>query len=193
MKSILRYIFTWYNQKENLKKCLHGSSIKLSSRAKIYLQDGAVKNQLILGDDVWLYGSIILQNKGMCKIGNYVRIGNSSTIQCVNYVEIRDYVIIADNVVITDNNNHPTSPIFRKDWAINYNQSELSLWKHSVSQPTIIEDNVWIGANVRICKGVKIGSGSIVAASAVVTKDVPPYCIVAGNPARVVKMLNRKV
>lgn len=180
---------TWYNTKKQLKKCNAGKNVKFSSRSKIYLQDGATSNQLILDDEVWLYGRIILQSQGVCKLGKYVKVGNSTTIQCVNKVEIGDCTIVADNVVITDNNNHPLSPSYRKEWAVNYSDDTLSLWRHSVSKPTIIEQNVWIGANSRICKGVRIGEGSIVAASSIVTKDVPPYSIVAGNPARIVKTL----
>jgi virginiamycin A acetyltransferase len=51
----------------------------------------------------------------------------------------------------------------------------------------IIENDVWIGANSTIMSGIKIGNGAIVAAGSTVTKDVPPYAIVAGNPAKVVK------
>ncbi|RFA25156.1 hypothetical protein CAI21_19880 [Alkalilimnicola ehrlichii] len=55
--------------------------------------------------------------------------------------------------------------------------------------PVIIEDDVWIGNNCIVLKGVRIGRGAIVGAGAVVTKDVPAYCIVGGNPARVLKRL----
>ena len=63
---------------------------------------------------------------------------------------------------------------------------ESELWDriHSKSKPVIIEDNVWIGRRVMINKGVRIGEGSIIAAGAVVTKSVPPYSVVYGNPAR---------
>ena len=192
MKSILLSFMIWYNARKQFKRCQAGKNVKFSSRAKIFLQDGATFSQVILDDDVWLYGRIILQSQGFCKIGKHVKIGNSTTIQCVNKVEIGDYTIIADNVVITDNNNHPISPTYRKEWALNYSDSSLSLWKHSVSKPTIIEQNVWVGANSRICKGVRIGEGSIIAASSIVTKDVPPFCIVAGNPARIVKNLQNE-
>ena len=60
-------------------------------------------------------------------------------------------------------------------------------WTHSDSKPITIEDNVWIGENAVILKGIRIGRGSIIACNAVVTKDVPPYTIAAGNPARIVK------
>jgi maltose O-acetyltransferase len=55
------------------------------------------------------------------------------------------------------------------------------------SKPILIEDDVWIGFNSAVLKGVTIGKGSIVAACSVVTKDVPEFVIVAGNPAKVVK------
>lgn len=58
---------------------------------------------------------------------------------------------------------------------------------NSDNAPITIGDDCWIGQYVRICKGVSIGNGSVVAANSVVTKDVPANCIVAGNPARVVK------
>lgn len=58
--------------------------------------------------------------------------------------------------------------------------------------PVVIEDNCWLGFNSEILSGVHIGRNSVVAAHAVVTKDVPPYSIVAGNPARIVKQYNFK-
>lgn len=56
--------------------------------------------------------------------------------------------------------------------------------------PVIIEDDCWLGFNCEVLSGVHIGKHSIVAARAVVTKDIPPYSIVAGNPARVIKQYN---
>lgn len=62
-------------------------------------------------------------------------------------------------------------------------------WHHAEAAPIVIEDDVWIGEYAAIMKGVTIGKGAIVAAHAVVTKDVPAYTVVAGNPAKVVKDL----
>ena len=73
----------------------------------------------------------------------------------------------------------------------NFMTDKLWSWEFAESSPIKICDNVWIGRDARILKGVTIGEGSIVALGAIVTKDVPPYSIVAGNPASVVKYLSQ--
>ncbi|MFB7642695.1 DapH/DapD/GlmU-related protein, partial [Peribacillus butanolivorans] len=60
------------------------------------------------------------------------------------------------------------------------------------AQPVILEDDVLIGANAVVLEGVKIGQGSVVAAGAIVTKDVPPYSVAAGIPAKVIKLIDEK-
>ena len=62
----------------------------------------------------------------------------------------------------------------------------------SEEKAVVIEDDVWIGSRVTILPGVHIGEGCIVGASAVVTKSVPPYCIIAGNPAKIIKYRNHE-
>ena len=66
---------------------------------------------------------------------------------------------------------------------------ETKDWSNVNSKPIVIKDDAWIGMNVIILKGVTIGQGAIVGAGSVVTKNVPDWCVVAGNPARVVKSL----
>lgn len=129
---------------------------------------------------------------GEIHIGNNTYIGPGSIIQSKERVCIGDGVIIANNVLIVDNNNHPVDPTMRLQMSAcnDYLHDELWGWKYADSSPIVIEDNVWIGRDSRIMKGVTIGKGSIVALGAIVTKDVPPYTIVAGNPAKVVKQLS---
>ncbi len=70
----------------------------------------------------------------------------------------------------------------------NYTNPELPVSRQGVSvKPVVIGDECWIGANVVITSGVTIGKHAVVAAGSVVTKDVPPFSVVAGNPARLVK------
>lgn len=129
---------------------------------------------------------------GRITIGENTYIGPQTIIQAKEPITIGNNVIIANNVLIVDNNNHPTAPDMRLKMSAcdNYLTDELWTWKYADSKPVIIEDNVWIGRDSRILKGVHIGKGSIVGLGAIVTKDVPPYTVVAGNPARVVKQLS---
>jgi len=102
-------------------------------------------------------------------IGQYCSIGDRTQIHCCDRVTIGDYVLVSWDVNILENNFHTTT-----DGGIK-------------SAPVTIEDNVWIGCRAIILSGVTIGKGSIVAAGAVVSKDVPPGMLVAGNPAREIR------
>jgi maltose O-acetyltransferase len=62
-------------------------------------------------------------------------------------------------------------------------------WELPKSEPVIIEDHVWIGSKTVILPGVRIGSHAVIGAGSIVTKDVPPRCVAAGNPARVLRHL----
>lgn len=104
-------------------------------------------------------------------------------------ITIGNDVIISSDVRIFDNNNHPTSPKMRREMSHSDFYGDLWTWKYADHKPVTICDNVWIGEYAAILKGVTVGKGSIVASHSVVTKDVPEYSIVAGNPARVVKKL----
>lgn len=164
-----------------------GEDFKFSKGSNIELSYGSTKNDISIGTRYWHRGTLSSQHGGKIKIGNYSLLGVKSRIGSVNSVIIGDYASIATNVTIMDNNNHPVQPDDRKIYQVASTGHELRSWKYSVSKPIIIEDNVWIGANARINKGVTIGENSIIAANSVVTKDVPKNSIAAGNPARIVK------
>jgi maltose O-acetyltransferase len=89
-------------------------------------------------------------------------------------VEIGNRVMIASHVAIS---------------SLTHDHSRQSM-RHSpvVQKKIVIEDDVWIGAGAVILPGITLGHGAVVGAGAVVTKDVPPYSIVVGNPARILKM-----
>ena len=115
-------------------------------------------------------------------IGNNVRINYDCHIGCVNKVLIGDNVLIASKVFITDH--------FHGDTSIEALKFHPNSRKILSKGPVIIEDNVWIGEGVTIMPNVTIGKNSIIGANSVVTKDVPKYCVVAGNPAKIIKNLN---
>lgn len=93
-------------------------------------------------------------------------------------VKIGNYVLAASNVLITD-----------FDHVVEPGGTPITRSRKYVAAPVTIEDNCWLGQNVVIAKGVTIGHDSIVGANTVVTRDVPPCSVVAGNPARVIKQV----
>jgi len=125
--------------------------------------------------------------KGRILIGSNTSIRYNSRIGSAESVSIGNNVIISNNVTIMDNNNHPIHPKDRLRMIASGYGSNLWSWNFSRAKAIVIGDNIWIGEQVRICKGVTIGEGSVVAANSVVTHDVPAFSMVAGNPARIVK------
>jgi len=115
-------------------------------------------------------------DQGEITIGDYALISPGSRITAGDKVVIGNSVMMANGVYITDS-----------DWHGIYDRSHRT---EEVS-PVIIEDNVWLGDCSKVLKGVTIGENSIVAAGAVVTKDVPANVVVAGNPATIVKHLDK--
>ena len=115
------------------------------------------------------------------KLGNYVNIGDYSHLSCVNAIIVKDNVRMGRKVFITDN-AHGASDRSLLDMRPNTRPL-------ASKGPVIIEENVWIGEMVCIMPGVTIGRGAIIGANAVVTKDVPPYALAAGNPAKVIKII----
>ena len=110
---------------------------------------------------------------GDVMIGNHTRIGLHNTI--IGPVEIGSHVNLAQGITVTALNH-------------NFDDTQKRIDEQGVSTiPVTIEDDVWIGANAVILPGVTIGNHCVVAAGAVVTKDVPPHSLVAGVPAKVIK------
>jgi len=114
------------------------------------------------------------KDKGRIRIGNYCLICAGVRIGSAHEILIGNNCMIASNAYITDS-----------DWHDIYNR--ISIGK---TVPIKIEDNVWIGDSVIVCKGVTIGENSIIGAGAVVVDDIPANCVAAGNPAKIVKELD---
>ncbi len=185
-KSISVRIKLRYKRKKFDKYASVGKNLNICSRANCT----AEKTGLIsIGDNCRVYGALQSMGDGKITIGNHSAIYERSIIGSVNSIKIGNCVLISNQVHIYDNNNHPTAPNVRHRMCVEGFEGDAWRWVYSESAPIVIEDDVWIGESSTILKGVTVGRGSIVASHAVVTKDVPPYTIVAGNPARVVKEL----
>lgn len=116
-------------------------------------------------------------------IGDGSSIGDDSHITAINLIRIGNNVLMGKKILITDN-SHGSSSKEELDMP----PQDRPLYSKG---PVIIEDNVWIGEKVSIMSGVHIGKGCIIAANAVVTKNMPPYSLVGGIPAKIIKDLTR--
>ncbi len=114
------------------------------------------------------------EGKGKISIGNYCLICPGVRISSAVDITIADNCMIANGVYITDS-----------DWHGIYDRVS-----YGTASPVNIEKNVWIGDSAFVFKGVTIGENSIIGAGAIVVDSVPPNCVAAGNPARVVKTLD---
>lgn len=132
-----------------------------------------------VGRDVSLCPGFMCDNGKNIHVGNQFLANYNVTILDIMPVHIGDYVMIGPNTLITTV-NHPLSPKERR--------------KHlGIGKPVFIGNDVWIGGNCTILPGVTIGNNVVVAAGAVVTKDVPDNCVVGGVPAKIIKALENDI
>lgn len=143
-------------------------NIKNKSAGYLIVRDNSkliIKNSF----DVFAGGTIGIVDNAKLTIGSgYMNM--NSKIHCFNEINIGEDVIISENVIIRDSDGH-----------------DILYEKYKKSSPINIGNHVWIGLNATILKGVTIGDGAIIAAGAVVTKDVPSKSLVAGVPAKIIK------
>jgi acetyltransferase-like isoleucine patch superfamily enzyme len=147
------------------------------------------RGRLIVGQNSLMRGSIVLElDSSEVRIGNNSLVLFGTIIDCVDSIVIEDDVLISYLCVVTDSDGHSTRLSERVE--------DLQLWRtnrfefaHAKRAPVRICRGAWIGAHSIVLKGVRIGYGAIVGAGSVVTRDVPDWTLVAGNPARVVREL----
>ena len=176
---------------------IHPSAILLDSAYFDYRTEEESKRIFIDEESMIGCNFIFESDSGVIKIGKRTFINAGTNIISINEIEIGDDVTIGWNIYIYDHDSHSLEYRFRKDdierqredFYANRNFIFSKDWSTVKSAPVKICNKVWIGFNAIILKGVTIGEGAIVAAGAVVTKDVPAWTVVAGNPATIVKKI----
>lgn len=150
-------------------------------------------NKLRIGSYSHIRGELsVLSPGGSLIIGHHSYVGPSSRVWAQKSVEIGNYVLISHSVDIHDSNAHSLDAVTRRSDAVNLFEKKVPVdWGKVECQAVRIGDDVWIGFKCSIFKGVTIGEGAVVAAGSVVRKDVPPFTLVAGNPAVTIRELER--
>ncbi|WP_158904637.1 DapH/DapD/GlmU-related protein [Burkholderia sp. L27(2015)] len=162
-------------------------------------RSGSTDDRVKIGKGSVLSCRIVLERSvGTVSVGHDTYIGGSQII-CADQIEIGNNVLVSWGCTIADHDSHSLDWRERAEDVRKWREgllsgglekaSEFKNWDVVEKAPIRIEDKVWLGMNVTVLKGVTIGEGSVVAAGSIVTKDVPSWTLVAGNPARVIKEL----
>lgn len=146
---------------------------------------------IVIGASTHIRGQLLTYwDGGRICLGTWCYVGEGSRIWSQASISIGSHVMIAHLVDIHDTDSHPIDWRERRlDSQAILSGKEYRSPTQTVSAPVVIEDDAWIGFKATILKGVRIGRGAIVGAGSVVTSDVQPWTVVAGNPARLIKQL----
>lgn len=132
--------------------------------------------RVILAENVRLHKGVRIDVEGEVKVKSGTIINTYTRIESMRLVEIGENVMIAPNVYISDRNHKYQDINIPMKMQGYYSKGNLK-----------IGDGTWIGIHACVIGNVQIGKGCVIGANAVVTKDIPDYCVVVGNPARIVK------
>jgi acetyltransferase-like isoleucine patch superfamily enzyme len=155
-----------------------------------YVDVRGSRGTITVGDECTLQGLLVVENDAAeIRVGNNVFIGSATVLDCATRIELEDDVLLSYQCLLIDSNNHSNDASLRRNDQPDVKYGRPYNWKAIPSAPIRICRGAWIGARAIILKGVTVGEGAIVGAGSVVTKNVEPYTIVAGNPARVVRRL----
>ena len=145
--------------------------------------------ELEVGADVQFGGTMVFERpRARIRVGARTFVGEGSRLIASTGIDVGDDVLISWGVTIVDHNSHSTR--------FSERARDVVEWRHGRKDWTSVKcaavrvcDKCWVGFDAVILKGVTVGEGSVVGARSVVTRDVPPYAIVGGNPARVLRIL----
>ena len=173
------------------KKLFGSPGVKIHPTAKVNFRGVRLYAgcSLEIGEGTIVEGSLVSEREGsQITIGKNTFIG-VSLLASSEKIEVGDDVMISGGCFLLDHNSHAIGWTGRKQDVKDWYHGRKD-WTNVIVKPIKIGDKSWIGLNVIILKGVKIGEGAVVAAGSIVTKSVPPWTIVGGNPARVIREIS---
>ncbi len=172
-------------------KILSKPNINISPSAKIQYRHIRYKPSsiLVVGGGSIIEAAIIFEKaNAKLYIGDNTFIGGSRLL-CSEKIIIGNDVLISFGATIVDHDSHSIFFKHRRNDVADWHQNKKD-WTYVNRNSVIIEDRAWIGMHSIILKGVTVGTGAIIGAGSVVTRDVPPWTIVAGNPAKIIRQLS---
>lgn len=153
------------------------------------IEKRGARSQIHVGRDSIVDGRLVTEAPdARIRVGSNTSIGGETLLAAVREITVEDDVLISYQCIITDSDNHSVSYSKRRhdlhEWMAGTHD-----WSKVKTAPVRICRGAWLGARTIVTKGVTIGEGAVCGMGSVVTKDVAPYTVVAGNPARVIREL----
>ena len=185
--NILRAFVRGRREARNRSKCNDvGEGTQLSGM----IDRRAAGAEISVGKGCLIQAQLVLErDESRIVIGDGASMGGGTTVDCALSVVIERNVIISYECLIADSDNHSIYPELRVGDVASWKNGRTQNWSVSAMAPVRICEGAWIGARSIILKGVTIGAGAVIGAGSVVTRDVPPRTIAAGNPARVIRSI----
>jgi acetyltransferase-like isoleucine patch superfamily enzyme len=181
----------WLRRFRMRRRCVLAQGAVLHDSARVFNMAGS-RSAIDIGRFTHVRGELLtFAHGGEIRIGEYCYIGEGTRIWSARNIRLGNRVLIAHNVTILDSLTHPISAKARHEHFKHIitagHPDRIDLGERAVD----IGDDVWIGCMSIVLRGVSLGQGAIVGAGSVVTENVPPWTLVAGNPARPIRELEQ--
>jgi acetyltransferase-like isoleucine patch superfamily enzyme len=188
LKKIMRAVLP---AKLTREKKIEGLTVGVNTKIDGTIDIRATGGEVRVGQGCLISGLVATETEvSRIVIGNNVFIGGDTIVDCAINIIIEDDVLVSYQCIIQDSDNHNIRYSLRKNDNSDWMNNRYHNWDITPKKPVKISKGSWIGARVIILKGVTIGEGAVVGAGSIVTKDVPDWSVVAGNPAKVIRYLN---
>lgn len=187
MISGLRIWKEWRRRRRNLRFC---QNLGAGTQLEAGLERRQPGGELHIGCDGLIWGLLVLERpESRIQIGNRVAVGNGTILDCALEIILEDDVILSYDCILADSDNHSLRLSDRLDDVKNWKAGHHD-WSNVAMKPIRICRGAWVGARACILKGVTVGEGAVVGMGSVVTHNVDPFVVVAGNPARTIRKIN---
>ncbi len=184
-------VFAVLNRLASFRLARRTTTVKIGNRTRAALwRVSGHSGALEIGSESLFSAHVVFEKPGaLLVVGDRSFVGGKSMFSICESLTIGSDVMISWGCTIADHDSHSLDFRHRADDVVNWLEGRKD-WTHVRKAPVVVGNKVWIGFNCSLLRGISVGEGAVIAANSNVTRDVPPWTLVAGNPARVIRQLD---